>query len=332
MRIDHQQGARIFVTGLDRDRPNPLLGRALAVLGRSVGEEYTFTAVQGATQARVWKGTPRCSGPAPDLALRLTPKPIDLIRRISMLIDQVERAGRVGCPRTVAVEELEADDQRWTVHLCTWIGTGPAGEGADVRRLGVDLAHLHAAMSESAMDFSDRPLNFEHPALAPSGQPMPAWWTARNLWQDRILAWHSSQDPLLGVQPIHGDMHWGNIVQTTTGGFAFIDFDKVMSASPVFDLAKLIATGLFQIGDQVQFQAHRARDLLAGYASVRKLSQAELVALEGLAVLLNEETARLGQQYGIQDYIDRAEAIATWWIARYHDAEHDPLGIRTAAG
>ncbi|GLY30737.1 phosphotransferase [Kineosporia sp. NBRC 101731] len=192
------------------------------------------------------------------------------------MIDQVHRVGRLDCPRTVAVKDLQKGQHRWTIHLCTWIGTGPVHEPADMRRLGADLARLHAAMSEPGMDFSDRPLSFQRPALALPAQPAPAWWTARELSQDRILACQSPQNTVLPVRSPHGDMHWGNIVQASTGGFAFIDFDKVMSAPPMFDLAKLIVTSMFQLDDPVQFQSRRTRDLLKNYASVRELSPAAL--------------------------------------------------------
>ena len=50
-------------------------------------------------------------------------------------------------------------------------------------------------------------------------------------------------------------MGWGNIVETATGGIGFVNFDKVVRVPPVFDLAKLIATGMVQLGaGQVQGQ------------------------------------------------------------------------------
>ncbi len=88
-------------------------------------------------------------------------------------------------------------------------------------------------------------------------------------------------------------MHWANIVPTS-GGFGFIDFDKVMWAPPVFDLAKLIATGFFDISATVRFRQQRVAQLLEGYTARRSLTRTEAAALEGLALLLNEETARIG--------------------------------------
>lgn len=106
-----------------------------------------------------------------------------------------------------------------------------------------------------------------------------------------------------------------------------------MSAPPVFDLAKLIATGLFHVGgsgggEQVRFQARRARDLLNGYTSVRALTEDEFAALECLVLQLNEETAHQGQALGNPEYIARADAVARWWIARSRRTRHNPLGIR----
>lgn len=191
--IDQQGNPEYFVAGVERDGSRTLLASALTTLARPVGEEYRFTAVGGTTQARVWRGTPTRPGSAPQVALRLTPKPIDLIRRISVLTnhlhdtDQVHQAGQVGgvgrvqCPRTLAVEDLRVEGRRWTVQLCTWIGTGPVPPGRP-EGSGRRLAHLHAAMSQSSMDFSDRPLSFSSPGFPTHGQPSqrpPAWQVAR---------------------------------------------------------------------------------------------------------------------------------------------------------
>jgi len=103
-----------------------------------------------------------------------------------------------------------------------------------------------------------------------------------------------------------------------------------MFAPPVFDLAKLIATGMFQKGERVRFQARKATAFIEGYETVRALSDTELVALEGLAVVLNEETARLGEVYDVEAFRDSAESVASWWIARRRRSKHDPLGIRSS--
>src|SRR5690349_17017128 len=99
-----------------------LLTQALKIL-IDAGVEisgYEFTLAGGATQATVWKGTSPRDASA-DVALRLTPKPAQLITRIASLVDAVSD---VSCPRTLAVEQMHDGDRLWTVHLCTWIGTG----------------------------------------------------------------------------------------------------------------------------------------------------------------------------------------------------------------
>ncbi|MEV0898219.1 phosphotransferase [Actinoplanes sp. NPDC049802] len=151
------------------------------------------------------------------------------------------------------------------------------------------------------------------------------------LWRDRIFAWLSTQSGHLALQPIHGDMHWENVVATDTG-FGFIDFDKLMYAPPVFDLARLIATGMFSESGsgQVRFQLRKTLRLLAGYESVRPLSDVELVALEGLVVLINGQTARLGTEYDIDRYRHAADTGASWWITRRRRTRTDPFGIRAA--
>lgn len=287
---------------------------------------YTFTQVDGATQAVVWKGVP--SGAGPTVALRLTPKPVQLVRRIATLVDQ---AGPVEVPRTLATGQIENADRTWTVHLCTWIGVG-APVKADMRLLGQHLARLHEHLAAAAatVDLTDRRLSFERSPTPPAEQQLPAWYVARHLWRDRIYAWLSAQNGQMRPQPIHGDMHWGNVVATASGGFGFIDFDKVMFAEPVFDLAKLIATGLFRTRDRARFQVRRTTELLEGYETVRPLSDIELFALEGLAVLLNEQTAYLGNMHDIEEYRRDADAVASWWITRRGNALRDPLGIRAA--
>lgn len=285
---------------------------------------YTFMPVDGATQATVWKGVAD-HDEQPPVALRLTPKPLALIRRIATLVDGVRS---VTCPLTVATSQLQVADRTWTAHLCTWIGIG-APRKTDMRLLGEHLARLHLDLSSSPVDLTDRRLSFERSPTPPLEQQLPTWYIARHLWRDRIFAWLSTQTEQMAPQPIHGDMHWGNVV-ATDDGFGFIDFDKVMFAPPVFDLAKLIATGMFRSGNQVRFQARKTTQLLEGYESIRPLADTELVALEGLAVLLNEETARLGTVYDIEKYRRDADAVASWWIARRRRTRSDPLGIRTA--
>ncbi|GAA0480163.1 hypothetical protein Aca07nite_87870 [Actinoplanes capillaceus] len=284
----------------------------------------TFTPVAGGTQATVWKGVDKRDG-NPALALRLTPKPLPLIRRIATLVDGVQS---VTCPTTVATGQLVADDRTWTVHLCTWIGIG-AVRRADMTMLGQHLARLHLDLAATSLDFTDRQLSFDRSPTPSPEQQLPTWYVARHLWRDRIFAWLSTQSGQMAPQPIHGDMHWDNVVATETG-FGFIDFDKLMFAPPVFDLAKLIATGMFTGGSKARFQARKTIKLIEGYESVRPLSDVELVALEGLAVLLNEQTAVLGTQYDIDSYRRAADAVASWWITRRRRTRTDPFGIRTA--
>lgn len=306
--------------------PDRLLAQAIGCL-REQGVDldgYAFTPAAGATQATVWKGVTK-EDEQPAMALRLTPKPLELIRRIATLVDGVQS---VACPTTVATDRLEAGERTWTVHLCTWIGIGTPRK-ADMGLLGQHLARLHLDLAGSAVDLTDRRLSFERSPVPPTEQQLPTWYVARHLWRDRIFAWLSTQTERMAPQPIHGDMHWGNVV-ATVDGFGFIDFDKVMFAPPVFDLAKLIATGMFRGGEQVRFQARKTTQLIEGYESVRPLADTELVALEGLAVLLNEETARLGTVYDIDEYRRAADAVASWWIARRRRTRSDPLGIRTA--
>jgi hypothetical protein len=308
-----------------------LLLAALAKIGEGWrGDVYRFTPVGGGTQASVWYGSPEEPG-LPEVALRLTPKPAALIERIARLVDGIDGIER---PVTLAVTSLESGGRTWTVHLCTWIGKGAAGRG-DPHGLGQDIALLHEQLArDGAGDFSDRRLTFERGPVPTIEQELPAWYVARHLWRDRIFPRFADYQDRLRRQPIHGDLHWDNVVAGSNGGFGFIDFDKVMYAPPVFDLAKLLATGFFQINPDagtVRFQRARASELLAGYRSVRQLTNAELAALEGFVVILNEETARLGHQFDVDDYRLQADAVGGWWLARRRRHPRDPLGIRSDA-
>jgi Ser/Thr protein kinase RdoA (MazF antagonist) len=303
------------------------LARALAALGdeRFGRGFYTYGSISGGTQAAVWRGTP-LSTAHPAIAVRLTPKPLELIRRIATAVDSVRA---VECPQTLGTSSIDVDGRALTVQVCTWIGS-PAFPKSDMRRLGACLAALHTELQTSSQDFSDRRLSFERaelPAPADTDQELPPWYVARHIWRERIMAWLHLQAQVLPAQPIHGDMHWANIVPTSSG-FGFIDFDKVMWAPPVFDLAKLIATGFFEIGTRVRFREQRAAQLLEGYTTQRGLSEKEAAALEGLALLLNEETARIGMLYGVDTYRENAAAVATWWITRRKRRGANPLGIR----
>jgi Ser/Thr protein kinase RdoA (MazF antagonist) len=118
------------------------------------------------------------------------------------------------------------------------------------------------------------------------------------------------------------------------GGNGFIDFDKLMHASPTFDLAKLISTGFFRIAgkdEPARFHRSQATDLLAGYQSVSPLQDAELAAVEGFAVILNEEIARLGYTYDVTAYQHQADAVGEWWTRRRRRDRHNPLGLRAPA-
>jgi Phosphotransferase enzyme family len=312
---------------VDSDSSRRLLSLGLTCLeqaGVDLGC-YSFEIVGGGTQACVWRGLPAQSG-RPVVALRLTPKPLELIGRIACLVDNVQA---VECPRTLATGQVEVDGRRWTVHLCTWIGTG-AGRTVDTHAVGQHLARLHQELGRSQIDFSDRRLTFERSPVPPAealDRGLPAWYVARHLWRDRIFAWMSLHAERLENQPIHGDMHWENVV-ATTDGFGFIDFDKLMFAPPVFDLAKLIATGFFRIGQGARLQLRQTAELLEGYSSVRGLSDLEVVAVEGLAVMLNEEIARLGALYDVEAYRRQADTVAWWWITRRRRLRGNPLGIR----
>ncbi|OON82204.1 phosphotransferase enzyme family protein [Streptomyces tsukubensis] len=309
------------------DRSETSLTDALTrVSGVWSASGYRFEPVAGGTMAAVWRGV-SVSGRSPDVALRLTPKPAALISRIAELVDG---AVEVECPRTLAVGTVETEAGPRTVHVCTWIGKGGA-DRSDPYGLGRDLARLHAALDRpDAGDFTDRRLTFERGPIPSSDQDLPPWYVARHLWRDRILPRLAQNQATLRHQPIHGDLHWDNVVAGGSGGsFGFIDFDKVMHAPPVFDLAKLLATGFFVYqGDGARYQQARATDLLAGYRSIRPLTQIEITAIEGFAVILNEETARLGHAFDNPHYRHRANAVGAWWKNRRRQRPADPLGLR----
>ncbi|MFJ8017394.1 phosphotransferase enzyme family protein [Streptomyces sp. NPDC096339] len=304
-----------------------LLKDALArVSGTWHAADYRFEPVADGTMAAVWRGVSP-SSQAPEVAVRLTPKPAALISRIAGLVDGVDA---VECPQTLAVGTVETKAGPQTVHVCTWIGKGSA-DRSDPYGLGQDLARLHSGLARpDAGDFTDRRLTFERAPVPSPDQELPHWYVARHLWRDRILPRLAQDLASLRPQPIHGDLHWDNVVAGNgDGGFGFIDFDKVMHAPPVFDLAKLLATGFFVLqGERARYQQSRASDLLAGYRSIRPLEEAEVAALEGFVVILNGEIARLGYVYDVPAYQAQANAVGAWWTNRRRQRPQDPLGLR----
>ena len=225
---------------------------------------------------------------------------------------------------------MEVNGQAWTVHVCTWVGTEDPPV-ADTRVIGQALASLHVELECLNYDFSDRPLTLHHvgppPAMGGLDDAPPTWYVASYVWRVRILAWAHIHAKALPKQLIHGDMHLANIVATGEG-VGFIDFDKVMWAPAVFDLAKLIVSGFFVFGNRAHLRHRGLTRLLDGYTDVRGLSGNEVGALEGLALLLNEETARLGRDHDIKEYRDQALAVGGWWVARARRGKVDPFGVR----
>ncbi|MFG2394973.1 phosphotransferase enzyme family protein [Streptomyces lavendulae] len=309
------------------DDGDQLLGDALACVSSLWhAKGYRFEPVADGTMAAVWRGVSP-SAQSPDVAVRLTPKPAALISRIAELVDAVTG---VECPRTLAVATVETSAGPRTVQVCTWIGRGGA-DRSNPYGLGQDLARLHVALGRpDAGDFTDRRLTFERGPIPSPDQELPAWYVARHLWRDRVLPRLAQDLASLRPQPIHGDLHWDNVVAGSGGvGFGFIDFDKVMHAPPVFDLAKLLATGFFVLqGDRARYQQSRATDLLAGYRSIRPLDEAEVAAIEGFVVILNGEIARLGYAYAVSAYQLQADAVGAWWTTRRRQRPQDPLGLR----
>ncbi len=309
---------------------NQLLHKALEYARNAgwPGDGYRFRPVSGGTQASVWQGCPDHVG-GPEVAVRLTPKPARLISRIAALVDSIDA---IPCPRTLAVTQLEEDGRTWTVHVCTWIGQGSAGR-EDPYCLGQHIARLHQQLAAGGEEFTDRSLSFERGPVPPAEQELPAWYIARHLWRDRIFPQFTELAGHMRLQPIHGDLHWDNVVAAGSG-FGFIDFDKLMHAPRAFDLAKLIATGFFTIGrtgSRVRFRQGRAMDLLSGYRSVQHLSSAEVTAIEGFAVILNEQTAQLGHLFDNAAYREQADAVGGWWTRRRRHHRGNPLGIRQPA-
>jgi hypothetical protein len=73
---------------MSTDQPKELLDQAVdaAAVGGFDPGGYTFTQVDGATQAVVWRGASNAAGPA--VALRLTPKPLSAYDRQG--VDEVQ--------------------------------------------------------------------------------------------------------------------------------------------------------------------------------------------------------------------------------------------------
>jgi len=84
----HGQGSSVTTSDDELLDQNELLDQAVKVASDAGADlsGYVFAPVDGATQATVWKGASPCEASV-DVALRLTPKPVELITRIAAVID-----------------------------------------------------------------------------------------------------------------------------------------------------------------------------------------------------------------------------------------------------
>jgi hypothetical protein len=112
------------------------------------------------------------------IAVRLTPKLLELIQRIAAVVDGIREVER---PQTLVTGSIDVDGRALAVHVCTWIGA-PASGKPDIRRLGSCLAAPHTGLQASGQDFSDRLLSFEWaelPAPGGTGQELPPGISSR---------------------------------------------------------------------------------------------------------------------------------------------------------
>jgi hypothetical protein len=102
----------------------------------------------------------------------------------------------------------------------------------------------------------------------------------------------------------------------------------MMSASPIFDLARIVGGTLFDSTTTAAvFDTAGAGDLLESYYAPGVAAENVVTSLEGFVVLLTEITGILGRLSGDPERLDRAEILGRWWLDRAGDP--DPMGLRS---
>lgn len=119
-----------------------VLAQALSSLGdqRFTERLYRYEPITGGSMAAVWRGVP-LNAANPVIALRLTPKPLELIQRIAPVVDNIRT---VECPQTLDLSSVEVNSRTLTVQVCTWVGS-PTYPMSDMRLLGRCLASSRRA-------------------------------------------------------------------------------------------------------------------------------------------------------------------------------------------
>ncbi|MEO3795843.1 hypothetical protein ABGB14_37040 [Nonomuraea sp. B10E15] len=105
---------------------------------------------------------------------------------------------------------MEHRDRVWTVHVCARKGAAARGSPYGLEQ---HIAHMHQQLARhGGVTFEDRTLSFQPGPVPDEGQELPAWYVARRLWREQLYPDAAIQDERLRRQPIHGDLHWDNIV------------------------------------------------------------------------------------------------------------------------
>ncbi|HVX47213.1 MAG TPA: phosphotransferase, partial [Mycobacteriales bacterium] len=240
---------------------------------------------------------------------------VELITRIGRIVDTVTA---MPCARTLAVAPLS--DGR-TAHLATWLPETATGGPVRMGALGAALAAVHRELAGAPEALLDRPLSFD------LTDTPDLWSRARQEWVRGERSWPRINGPQDTWQPIHGDTHNGNYLITTGGAIGLIDFDKMMRASPVFDLARIVDSALFRVSNgHAEFDARGTFELLEAYYAPEPVPAHAVTVLEGFSILVNEATGTLSRVGDSPERALRATALGQWWLDRVGNP--DPMGIR----
>jgi homoserine kinase type II len=153
-----------------------------------------------------------------------------------------------------------------------------------VRDAGAVLARIHIALAR---------MRWDGPRLDDPGSEVLAWLRDNDVPEGPRLRQLVAAAPELDAppQPVHNDFRAANVLTRDSSVVAVLDFDEVIVAPPVFDLAKAsvyLATRFTEWGPTSAGVRARFR---AGYEAVRPLSDAESAWFDIVVLWLS---ARMG--------------------------------------
>jgi len=134
------------------------------------------------------------------------------------------------------------------------------------------------------------------------------------------MLWSRTEGQPTGI--CHGDLHRGNLLETSDGRIVFLDFDTVCRAPLMFDVSVMCdMTDYFRLKQKdVGLTKTVYERFLSGYAEARKLTRTETASFsDWIAIRHFQLQATILELYGIdcidEAFIDRQLEWLTQWLS-----------------